>query len=98
LDKNLKHSFILKEKALKACLEQRKTYKLEEKNKIDIDIRKIRKERKYTIHETLWTDLDEISLDDNKDVLDPDDYSSSSFSAFSDTDSYDDDSFLDEKK
>jgi hypothetical protein len=98
LDKNLKHSFILKEKALKACLEQRKVHKLEEKNKIDIDLRKIRKERKYTFQETLWTDLDEISLDDNKDVLNPDDYSSSSFSAFSDTDSYDDDSVLDEKK
>jgi hypothetical protein len=42
LDKNLKHSFILKEKALKACLEQRKTYKLEEKNKIDNEDKHVR--------------------------------------------------------
>lgn len=65
LDKNLKHSFILKERALKACLEQRKAHKLEEKKKFEIDLRKVRKERKYIINEIVWTDLDEISLDDN---------------------------------
>lgn len=47
LDKNLKHSFILKERALKQCLDQRKKYKIEEKKKNEIDMKNVRKERKY---------------------------------------------------
>jgi hypothetical protein len=46
----------------------------------------------------MLTELDEITLNESKDDSNFQDYSSSSFSAFSDTDSYDDDSVLDEKK
>lgn len=46
----------------------------------------------------MLTELDEITLNDDEDELNPNNYSSSSFSAFSDTDSYDDDSVLGDKK
>ena len=98
LDKNLKHSFILKERALKACLEQRKQHKIEEKKKNEINLSNVRKERKYKIKEIMLTELDEITLNGSKDGQSDCEYSSSSFSAFSDTDSYDEDSVLDEKK
>ena len=46
----------------------------------------------------MLTELDEITLNGSKDGSSDSEYSSSSFSAFSDTDSYDEDSVLDEKK
>ena len=67
LDKNLKHSFILKERALKACLVQRIQYKIEEKKKNEIDIRKVRKDRKYKIKEIMLTELDVITLNESAD-------------------------------
>jgi hypothetical protein len=46
----------------------------------------------------MLTELDEITLNESADDKNLENYSSSSFSAFSDSDSYDDDSVLGDKK
>ena len=52
----------------------------------------MRKDRKYQVKSIVLTLLDEITLNDSSDDFNLDDYSSSSFSAFSETEEEDDDS------